>query len=214
LSKLVSYGKREEIANSVTHGLGTLASISGLVALLLRAVQFSNSWMLAGFLVYGISLILLFLASTLYHALPYPKVKSVFRIIDHSSIYILIAGTYTPFTLVSLRGSWGWSLFGAIWGLALVGIIFNSFFLGRFPRLESATYVLMGWLSVIVIRELFFSIGLNGILLLILGGLIYTMGIIFYKYDKFPYNHAIWHLFVLGGGACHFLVVYFFISPG
>ena len=214
VSKPASYGKREEIANSITHGLGTLASISGLVALLLRAVRLKSSWMLAGFLVYGISLVLLFLASTLYHALPYPKVKSVFRIIDHSSIYILIAGTYTPFTLVSLRGSWGWSLFGAIWGLALVGIIFNSFFLGRFPRLESTTYVLMGWLSVIVIRELFFSVGLNGILLLILGGLIYTLGIIFYKYDKFPYNHAIWHLFVLGGGACHFLVVYFFVSPG
>jgi len=214
LSNAASYDKREEIANSLTHGLGVLAAISGLVALLLRAVRLNDPRTLAGFLIYGISLILLFLASTLYHAIPQPKVKSIFRIIDHGSIYILIAGTYTPFTLVSLYGSLGWSLFGAIWGLALGGILFNSLFLDRFPRLESVTYVLMGWLSVIVIRQLYFSIGLSGILLLILGGLVYTLGIIFYKYEEFPYNHAIWHLFVLGGGSCHFLVVYFFIYPG
>ena len=214
MSNAASYDKREEIANSLTHGLGVLAAISGLVALLLRAVRLNDPRTLAGFLIYGISLILLFLASTLYHAIPQPKVKSIFRIIDHGSIYILIAGTYTPFTLVSLHGSLGWSLFGAIWGLALGGILFNSLFLDRFPRLESVTYVLMGWLSVIVIRQLYFSIGLSGILLLILGGLVYTLGIIFYKYEEFPYNHAIWHLFVLGGGSCHFLVVYFFSYPG
>lgn len=213
MAESVKYEKKEELASSFTHGLGVLASIAGLVALLLRAVRLSSPWMIAGFTVYGNSLILLFLASTLYHALPYPRVKSVFRVVDHNSIYILIAGTYTPFTLVSLRGNWGWSLFGTVWGLAFGGILINSFSFGRFQKIGTATYVLLGWLSVIVLGQLLASIGLFGVVLLILGGLFYTLGIIFYRRESVPYNHAIWHLFVLTGGAVHFLVVYFFVTP-
>ncbi|MCF7890224.1 hemolysin III family protein [Candidatus Bipolaricaulota bacterium] len=213
MSSLPVYDKKEEIVSSIIHGLGALASVTGLVLLLLRAVRLDNSWMITGFAIYGASLILLFLSSTLYHAISYPKVKSVLRAVDHCSIYILIAGTYTPFTLVSLRGNWGWSLFGTVWGLAAGGILFNSFSFGRFSRIDTATYVLMGWLSAIVLHQLLSSIGLVGVILLILGGLFYTLGIIFYKWKEFPYNHAIWHLFVLSGGVSHFFVVYYFVTP-
>jgi len=212
-SSPVFYGLNEETVNSVTHGLGVLVSIAGLVMLLFRGARSGSLWMMTSFSIYGASLILLFLSSTLYHALSYPRVKSVLRSIDHSSIYILIAGTYTPFTLISIRGNWGWALFGTIWGLALGGILFTGFFREQFPRVGTVTYVLMGWLSVVVIHRLFATIGLTGLILLILGGLVYTLGIIFYNWSELPYNHAIWHLFVLGGGTCHFLVVYFFVSP-
>lgn len=213
MSEHTSYDKKEEIASYIVHGFGTLASIAGLTMLLVRAVRLGSSWMITSFGIYGASLILLFLASTLYHGVPHPKVKSVLRVADHGSIYILIAGTYTPFTLVSLRGYWGWSLFGTVWGLALGGILIGSFSFRGLPRTETATYVLMGWLSAIVIHRLLSSIGLIGVILLILGGLIYTLGIIFYKRKGFPYNHAIWHLFVLGGAVCHFLSVYFYVTP-
>ncbi len=213
MAEPATYDKKEEIASSITHGFGVLASIVGLIALLLKAVRLSNTWMITGFTIYSTSLILLFLASTLYHAFPYSRVKSVFRVVDHGSIYLLIAGTYTPFTLVSLRGNWGWALFGTVWGLAFGGIFFNSFSFGRFQKIGTTTYVLMGWLSAIVLHRLLSSVGLFGVILLIAGGLIYTLGIIFYKREGFPYNHAIWHLFVLSGGVCHFLVVYFFVAP-
>ena len=202
-----------ELANSLTHGIGTLAGITGLIMLLVKATRLKSSWTFAGFLVYGISLILLFLASTLYHAIPFSRLKPVFRIIDHGSIYILIAGTYTPFALVSLRGPWGWSIFGTIWALALAGVLFNSFSLGRFPKIGTTTYILMGWLSLIVVPKLFFSLGLAGLIMLIIGGLVYTLGVVFYAWEDLPYNHAIWHLFVLGGATCHFLTVYFYVSP-
>jgi len=208
----VSYTLGEEIANSVTHGLGALASIAGLVLLLLRAARGDNVWMWTSFIIYGTSLILLHLASTLYHALPYPRAKIVFRVIDHGSIYILIAGTYTPFTLVSLHGSWGWGLFATVWALALAGVVYKSFFLSRFPKMGATTYILMGWLSVVAIPKLFASIGLDGLIWVATGGLVYMLGLIFFGWKKLPYNHAIWHLFVLGGGVCHYVAVYFFVS--
>lgn len=213
LYKNFKHKTKEEIANSITHGMGVLASIIGLILLIIKANQSNNRWMIASFSIYGSSMIILFLASTLYHALPHPRVKRVFQVIDHSSIYILIAGTYTPFTLVSLRGGWGWSLFGTVWGLAIVGIILDVFYHGSSSKLETISYVLMGWLSIIAIHRLFAVIGLNGILLLIGGGAVYTLGVIFYRSKKIPFNHAIWHLFVLGGGICHFLVVFFFVVP-
>ncbi|MBS3787916.1 hemolysin III family protein [Candidatus Bipolaricaulota bacterium] len=213
MSEPTSYDKKEEIASYIIHGFGTLASIAGLIVLLVRAVRLDSLWMITSFAIYGASLILLFLSSTMYHGISHTKVKSVLRVVDHGSIYILIAGTYTPFTLVSLRGHWGWSLFGTVWGLALGGILFGSFTFRALPRTETATYVLMGWLSAIVIHRLLDSIGLIGVIFLILGGLIYTLGVIFYKWKGFPYNHAIWHLFVLSGAVCHFLAVYFYVSP-
>ncbi len=205
--------KRVELANSATHGLGTVGSIVGLTMLLLKATRLKNGWMFAGFLVYGISLILLFLSSTLYHAMPFPRLKSLFRLVDHGSIYILIAGTYTPFTLVSLRGPWGWSIFGTIWGLALAGVLFDSFSKGHFRKIGTATYILMGWLSLILLPKLFFSLGLAGLITLLIGGLLYTLGVVFYAWKDLTYNHVIWHLFVLAGGACHFLTVYLFVTP-
>lgn len=207
------YEPKEELANSILHGFGLLASIAGLVILLLRAVRWNNTWVLISFAIYGGSLILLFLSSTLYHGLPYQKFREFLRVLDHSSIYILIAGTYTPFTLVSLRDGWGWALFGTIWGLAIGGILFHGISLGRFSSVGTATYVIMGWLSLIVLHQLLSSIGLVGVILLIVGGLIYSLGLIFYKREGLLYNHAIWHLFVLGGGFCHFFVVYFFVTP-
>ncbi len=208
-----SYGPDAEIANSITHGIGALASIAGLIMLLLRAVRLNEVWTLVAFTIYGTSLALLFLASTLYHSFFHTGIKSVLRVLDHSSIYLLIAGTYTPFTLVSLRGSWGWALFGAIWGLALGGILFKSFYPQRFPSTETVTYVLMGWLSLVALPKLLASLGLGGLLLLIVGGIIYTLGVIFYAWKDLPYSHAIWHLFVLGGATCHYMVVYFFVAP-
>lgn len=207
------YGTEEELANSVTHGIGLLASITGLIMLVFRGIQWNSLWAITSFSVYGTSLILLFLSSTLYHIRFYSEVRSVFRAIDHSSIYILIAGTYTPFTLVSLRGNWGWSLFGSVWGLALGGILFKVLSRENFSRVETATYVLMGWLSIVVAHKLFATIGLHGILLLMLGGVVYTLGIIFYNWEELRYHHAIWHLFVLGGGVCHYMAVYFFVAP-
>ncbi|MBS3736895.1 MAG: hemolysin III family protein [Candidatus Bipolaricaulota bacterium] len=209
----LKYEPEEEIANSILHGFGILASVAGLVILLLRAIRWNNSWMLISFGIYGGSLILLFLSSTLYHGLPYQKFKKFFRVLDHSSIYILVAGTYTPFTLVSLRNGWGWALFGTIWGLAFGGILFHCISHGRFSNVGTVTYILMGWLSLIVLHQLLSSIGLVGVILLIVGGLIYSLGVIFYKREGLTYNHAIWHLFVLGGGICHFSVVYFFVAP-
>lgn len=207
-------GDRREFINSITHGLGILASIAGLIMLLLRAARAENVWMFVGFSLYGASSILLFISSTLYHALQVGKVKSFFRYIDHGSIYLLIAGTYTPFALISLSGSLGWSLFGTIWGLALFGILFDALTSERFPKFGVATYVLMGWLALIALPGLLNQLGVVGLSLLISGGLVYTLGIVFYTWKALPYNHAIWHLFVLGGGAFHYFTVYFFVVPG
>lgn len=204
---------RREWINSITHGLGIFASIAGLIMLLLRAARTENIWMFVGFSLYGASSIVLFISSTLYHALQDGKVKSFFRYIDHGSIYLLIAGTYTPFALISLSGSLGWSLFGTIWSLALFGILFDVLTSERFPKFGVATYVLMGWLSLIALPGLLNQLGIVGLSLLISGGFVYTLGIVFYTWKELSYNHAIWHLFVLGGGAFHYFTVYFFVVP-
>lgn len=204
---------RRELVNTITHSIGIPASIAGLIMLLLRAGRLRDPWMFLGFSLYGASSILLFISSTLYHAITAGKVKSFFRFIDHGSIYLLIAGTYTPFALISLSGSWGWSLFGTIWGLALTGILFSSFAGGRFPKFATGTYVLMGWFSLIALPGLLNNMSLAGVVLLIIGGLVYSAGIIFYAWKALPYNHAIWHLFVLGGGVCHYFTVYYFVVP-
>lgn len=202
--------EQREILNSGIHGIGALVSAIGLIILLLHA---SNEWMLAGFLVYGITLILLFLSSTLYHGFSFSRVEEWLRIMDHNSIYLLIAGTYTPITLISLRGPWGWSLFGTIWGLALLGILASSFFGKSYPRVETITYILMGWLSLIALSKIIATMGLIGFSLLGAGGLIYTLGVIFYKWEDLPYNHAIWHFFVLMAATCHYCVIYLYVAP-
>ncbi|MBL7993893.1 hemolysin III family protein [bacterium] len=203
----------EEIANSITHGIGAALSIAGLVILVVMAALHGDAWHIVSCAIYGASMIMLYTASTLYHSFQNPNIKHAMRILDHSSIYLLIAGTYTPFTLISLRGPWGWSLFGVVWGLALTGIIFKLYFTGRFNKASTIIYVLMGWIAVIAIKPMIDIIPFGGLALLFGGGLSYTLGVIFYVWKKLPYHHAVWHLFVLGGTILHFFAILFFVLP-
>ncbi len=212
-TNVMGYTVGEEIANSITHGIGAGLSVAGLTLLVALAAIYGDVWRVVSFSIYGSSLVLLYLASTLYHSIQHPKVKRILRIFDHSAIYLLIAGTYTPFTLVSLRGPWGWTLFGLVWGLALLGIAFKTVFIGRYEKLATAAYVLMGWLVVIAFKQMLVAIPPGGIVWVVIGGVVYTLGVLFYAWEKLPYNHAIWHLFVLGGSACHFFAILLHVLP-
>ncbi|CAK9884310.1 MAG: hypothetical protein XXXJIFNMEKO3_00692 [Candidatus Erwinia impunctatus] len=206
------YSFNEELANSLSHGLGAILAIIGLVLLLNRASA-SQADMLTflSYTLYGGSLILLFLASTLYHAVPQPGAKKWLKKIDHCAIYLLIAGTYTPFLLVGLKSSLAHGLMAVIWLLALAGVAFKLFFAHRFRLLSVLTYLLMGWLSLIVIYQLALTLPATGLGLLALGGVVYSLGVIFYVARRIPYNHVIWHGFVLGGSLCHFCAIYFYV---
>ena len=199
----------EEIANSITHGVGAALSVAGLVMVVAAALHRTAGHVLAC-AIYGGSLVLLYLCSTLYHALTNPRAKRVFRVLDHASIYILIAGTYTPVTLVVLRGAWGWTLFGVIWALAVAGVVFKCFFTGRLNFLSTAIYVLMGWLAVVAIRPLLAALSWTGFLWLAAGGIAYPSGVLFFA-SRWKYSHTVWHLFVLAGSICHFVAVYPFV---
>ena len=204
----------EEIANSITHGVGALLSLLGTALLLYRTVRGEGSGLhVASFAIYGASLFLLHLSSTLYHALRHPGAKVVFWIFDHCSIYLLIAGTYTPFLLLSLWGRWGATLLATIWGLTILGIVFKSVFIGRLRKTSVVLYVLMGWLIVIAAREVWLRVPHEALVYVAAGGLLYTAGIAFYGWKRLPFHHAIWHLFVLGGSACHYLAVLFYLAP-
>jgi hemolysin III len=202
---------KEETLNAWTHGLGTLLSLGGLVALLILSGRHGDAWHIVSAGIYGATLMLLFASSTLYHSMRNPRPKHVFRIMDHVSIFLLIAGTYTPIALVSLRGTWGWSLFGVIWGLALYGIVFQVFFVNRFRVLRTLIYLLMGWLVVIALKPLLATVPMPGLIWLLLGGLSYTVGVLFYLWKKLPFHHAVWHLFVLVGSGCHYFAVLFYV---
>lgn len=208
-----SYSLDEEIANAITHGIGTGLSVAGLTLLVVLATLYGDVWRIVSFSIYGSTLILLHLASTLYHSFQHLRVKQVFKIIDHGSIYLLIAGTYTPFLLVSMRGAWGWTLLGVIWGLALLGVGFKILFIHRFRKLSTLTYILMGWLCVIALKQMLVSIPPGALVWLAVGGVVYTVGVIFLAWHKLPYNHAIWHLFVLGGSICHYFAILFYLLP-
>ena len=198
----------EEIANSLTHGAGLVASVVAIPVLVLAATGRRDPWQLVGGAIFGATLVLLYLASTLYHALPASRAKAVLRVVDHSAIYLLIAGTYTPFTLGALRGPWGWTLLAIIWSLALLGIVAKLTLGFRFPRLSTVLYVAMGWLVVIAIQPLVASVSPAGLAWLLAGGLCYTGGVVFYATDqRLRYGHALWHLFVLAGSVCHFVAV-------
>ena len=201
----------DEWANSLTHGLGLVLSFVGLIILMMVPFQDGNHWKLMNFGVYGVSLVLLYAASTLYHALEQPVLKRVFRTVDHCAIYLLIAGTYTPFTMLLLEGYWGWTLFGIVWSLAFLGIIFKIFFKHRFKILSTSIYLLMGWMVIIAAEPLFNSFHYAGLCWLFSGGLCYTVGVIFYVLDKRRFYHAIWHLFVLGGSVCHYFAVLLYL---
>jgi hemolysin III len=209
-----TYSVREEIAHSAIHGLGIALSIAGLIALVATARRTEDPWNVVASAVYGVTLILLYLASTLYHGIPNPNAKRILRVLDHSAIYLLIAGTYTPFTLVSLRGPWGWTLFGLIWGLAILGIVIKVAAIGRFRRLSLALYIGMGWLVVVALRPLGLAVPHGGLVLLLLGGIAYTSGVVFYVWRRLPYHHAIWHAFVLAGSVLHFFAILLYVAPG
>lgn len=204
---LYEYSLKEEIASSITHGIGAGLSVAGLTILVVLAAIYGDVWRVVSFSIFGSTLVILYLSSTLYHSFQNPRIKRVLRVLDHAAIYLLIAGSYTPFLLVSMRGIWGWTLFGVVWGMALLGMTFKVFFIGRFEVLATAGYVLMGWLSVLAFKEMLTKVPPGGITFLIVGGVVYTAGVIFYAWEKLPYNHAIWHLFVLGGSICHFFAV-------
>jgi len=203
----------EEIANAITHGIGLLLSIAGFVVLLVLAALRGTAWHIVACSIYGATLICLYAASTLYHAVISPRVKRALRIFDHSAIYLLISGTYTPFLLVSLRGPWGWSLFGVIWGLALAGVLFKFWFVERFAILSTVVYIAMGWLVVIAAKPVITHLSLTAIIWLLAGGLAYTGGVIFFAAKRIPYSHAIWHLFVLAGSICHYFAVLSTVIP-
>lgn len=202
----------EEIANAVTHGVGLILALIGLVVLCARAYTRGEPVHMASCSIYGATLVILYGASTLYHSVQTPRVKRWLRIFDHTAIYLLIAGTYTPFTLVALDGGWGWSLFAAIWGLAIIGILYKLLAFGRFRRLSLALYLGMGWLAVIAIGPLWESLPVEAIALIGAGGAAYTLGVIFYALPR-RFFHTVWHLFVLGGSAFHYAAVLKFVVP-
>lgn len=209
----VSYSLREEIAHSAIHGVGVLLSIAGLVALIVVARRTGDPAHVLACAIYGTTLILLYLASTLYHSIPSPRHKKLLRVLDHSAIYLLIAGTYTPITLISLRGPWGWTLFGLVWGMALLGIILKVAAIGRFRWVSMVLYLGMGWLVLVAMEPLRLAVAHAGVVLLVLGGVSYTVGTVFYGMRRMPYHHAVWHVFVLAGSAFHFFAVFYYVIP-
>lgn len=214
LSPSNKYSLGEEIAHGLTHGIGIVLAIAGLCVLVTFSALYGSAVHVVASSIFGASMIVLYTASTLYHSLPMPETKRIMRVVDHASIYLLIAGTYTPFTLVTLEGAWGWSLFGVVWGLAIVGIIFKLFFTGRFDRLSVAIYVAMGWCGLVAIKPMMAALPTLGLWLLVAGGLAYTGGVIFYLLERMRYHHAVWHLFVMAGTTLHYFVILFFVIPG
>lgn len=198
---------REEVLNAFTHGVGAFASAAAGAVLITLAALWGDGWQLGSAIVFVVTLLLLYTASTLYHAARHEKLKARLKVLDHCAIFLLIAGTYTPFTLLGLRDGWGWSLFALIWVLAVLGVVFKLFFTGRFPRLSTMMYVAMGWIVLIAIEPMRQELSSATLFWLIIGGVTYTLGTLFYHRDSLPYAHAIWHLFVLAGSAFHFVAV-------
>jgi len=204
---------REEMVNSLTHGLGLVLSAAGAAILLVLASLFGNVWHIVSCSIYGGSLLFLYTASTLYHSARSERLKQIMRLLDHVGIFLLIAGTYTPFALVWMRDGWGWTLFGVVWGLAVLGILFKIFSTNRFRNLSTIFYLLLGWMSVLFIKPMLAAIPEGALFWIVAGGLFYTLGVIFYAWPRLPYSHAIWHLFVLGGSTCHYFAVLFYVLP-
>ena len=203
----------EEIAHAVSHGIGAALAVAGLVGLVAVAASRGDVWHVVSSAVFGATLVLLYTASTLYHAIPSPRAKRVFRVLDHSAIYLLIAGTYTPFTLGPLRGPWGWALFGVVWTAAVAGVVFKSVALGRAPILSVVLYAAMGWSVVFAFGPLVRALAPGGLALLLAGGLCYTLGIVFFAWERLRFGHFLWHLCVLAGSILHYLAVLLFVLP-
>ncbi|HUM01178.1 MAG TPA: hemolysin III family protein [Thermoanaerobaculia bacterium] len=206
--------RAEEIANAVTHGVGTVLFAAGAVVLITLASLRGDAWVVVSCSVFAASLVLFYTVSTLYHAFRGPRVKGIFRRLDHAAIFLVIAGSYTPFLLVSLHGTWGWTLFGVVWGLAVLGIVFKSLWTGKLPILSTALYVVMGWCIVVAWRPLTAAVPPAGVAWLIAGGVIYSAGVAFYALDRrIRWAHPVWHVFVLAASACHFVAVLFYVVP-
>jgi hemolysin III len=197
----------EEIANSVSHGVGLLAALTAAPVLVLSAVRSGGEARITGASVFAATMVLLYLTSTLYHALPGNRAKRVFQVLDHAAIFLMIAGTYTPFTLGVLRGAWGWTLFGLVWGLALAGVVLATAGGVRYPKLRTGLYIAMGWLIIIAVKPLWLRVPPWGLFWLLAGGIAYTGGVAFYAAKRVRYSHFVWHLFVIAGTACHFIAV-------
>ncbi|MDF2659592.1 MAG: channel protein hemolysin family [Paenibacillus sp.] len=209
----MQYSLKEEIANAISHGIGALLSAAALAVLVVFASLHGTVWHIVSFSIFGTTLVLLYTCSTLLHSFREGKTKDIFEFLDHSAIYLLIAGTYTPFLLVTLRGPLGWTILGIVWGLAVAGIVFKAFFVKKFIMLSTLFYIGMGWLIVFAIKPLYEQLPWNGLLWLVGGGIFYTVGTIFYVWRKVPYHHAIWHTFVIGGSVCHFIAILFYVLP-
>ena len=212
-TKVKYYSPAEEWINISSHAVGLVLSVVALTLLVMHANLNGNVWHIVSFSIFGASLIVLFAASTVYHSAKNPDVRARLRIVDHASIYVLIAGTYTPFTLVTLNGSTGWTIFGITWGMALCGIVLKLFFTGRYSLLSTLMYVFMGWVIIFAIKPLVENLSSEGLFWLVLGGVSYTVGAILYSIKKIKFNHAIFHVFVLLGAFCHFVSVYFYVLP-
>lgn len=209
-----NYSLGEELANSITHGIGALLSAVGLVLLVSISLRYGNFWHALASSVFGTTLVCSYTASTLYHSIAVERFKPTLRRLDHAAIYLLIAGTYTPFMLISLRGPWGWSLLGVVWTIAVGGVAGKLLIPHKMAKFSTALYLLMGWIALIAVRPLLASVEPGGLLLLLAGGLAYSGGVVFYALERMPYNHMIWHLFVLAGSALHFCAILFYVMPG
>lgn len=208
------YTRGEEIAHAVSHGIGTLLALAGFSVLMgVAAARGGGAWQIAPCAIYGVAMLLMFTASTLYHSFTNPRLKRVFRVLDHEMIFLMIAGSYTPFVLITLRGALGWTLFGIVWGIAAAGLVFQGFFTGRFRGASTALYLLMGWVIVFALKPLLERMSPAGLRWLVAGGLCYTLGAVVYLFKRVPYHHAVWHLMVLAGALCHYFAILWHVLP-
>ncbi|NMF00788.1 PAQR family membrane homeostasis protein TrhA [Aneurinibacillus aneurinilyticus] len=207
------FTKKEEVANAIIHGIGAVLSVIALITLIIAASESGTAWHVTSFTIYGVTMLLLYVSSTLVHSFPQGRVKDIFEICDHASIYLFIAGTYTPFLFLVVKGALGWTLFGIVWGMALVGVVFKLFFTKKFLYLSTMLYIIMGWLIVFAWKPLVMSLAPGGLVLLVIGGVLYTVGAVFYVWRMFPFHHAVWHVFVLAGTVVHFFGVFYYLLP-
>lgn len=201
------FSKREEIANAIIHGIGALLSIAALVILIVSSVTRGTPWHVVSFTLFGVTMVLLYASSTLVHGFPAGRAKDFFEIMDHSAIYFFIAGTYTPFLFLAVKGALGWTLFGIVWGLAIAGTVFKTYFVKRFLHTSTLLYVVMGWMMVFAWKPLLVNVSTQGLIYLAIGGVLYTVGAVFYVWRGFTYHHAVWHVFVLAASILHFFAV-------
>jgi hemolysin III len=211
--KLNAHAYLEEYYNRLTHGLGIALGIIGLFFLIYWAFSVGGFWRIFSAIVYGVSLVFMYTSSTIYHSIQQPKLRYIFKIVDHASIYIFIAGSYTPLSLILLDGAFGWTIFGIIWGMALFGVLYKIFYIDRYRIFSIALYLGMGWMALFALEPIVSNLPAFGVFWLFAGGLAYTVGIVFYVWERLPFNHAIWHIFVLGGSLSHYILVLFYLLP-